>query len=63
MPSVAFEDAVDVLHKCQGRREADEPEHDEESVADHRHIPEVEGRLSTRQNVKGGGNRRQPTCM
>lgn len=34
-----------MLHESEGRHEADEAQHDEEGVADHRHVPEVERRL------------------
>lgn len=42
---VALDDAVDVLDELERGDETHEPEHDEEGVADDRHVPEVEGRL------------------
>lgn len=42
---VALDDAVDMLYERQGRYKADESQHDEERVANHCHVAEVEGRL------------------
>lgn len=37
-----------MLHEGERGDEADKPEHDEERVADHGHVPEVERRLRVR---------------